>query len=79
MAIRKVHYSFRPGFNMLKLSDIPIVKAEIKEVLGLNFDTDFYRKRKDYPNIPAFIKEDIEKIFAKYGVNKRDIWDIRYC
>lgn len=78
MAIGKVHYSFRPGFDTLKSSDVPAVKAELKEVMGIKFDTEFYRKRKDYPNIPAFLKEKIEKVFSKYGVSVRDIWSKRY-
>lgn len=78
MAIGKVHYSFRPGCDMLKSSDVSAVEAELKEVMGIKFDTEFYKKRKDYPNIPAFLKERIEKVFSKYGVNVRDIWDIRY-
>lgn len=36
MAIGKVHYSFRPGFDTLKSSDVPAVKAELKEVMGKN-------------------------------------------
>lgn len=78
MAIQKVHYSFKPGFDLLKYSQIPAAKAELKQVLGLKYDTTFYKKRKDYPNIPAFIKEKIKEIFSKYGVDKRDIWDIQY-
>lgn len=78
MAIRKVHYSFRPGFEQLKLTDISAVKAEIKEVLGVKYDSEFYKKRNNYPNIPAFLKEDIDKIFERYGVDKRNIWSITF-
>ncbi len=63
---------------MLKSSQIPVVKAEIMDAMGVKFNTQFYRKRNDYVNIPAFLKEDIDKIFYKYGVKDRDIWDIRY-
>jgi hypothetical protein len=77
MAIEKVHYSCKPGFEQLKLSDIPAVKAEIKQIMGVKYDTEFYRKRNDYPNIPSFIKEDIEAVFERYGVNKREIWSIK--
>ena len=45
MAIEKVHYSCKPGFEQLKLSDIPAVKAEIKQIMGVKYDTEFYRKR----------------------------------
>lgn len=78
MAIRKVHYSFRPGFDMLKAADIPVVKTEIMKAMGIKFNSEFYNKRKDYPNIPAFLKEDIEKIFYKYGVSKQNIWSITF-
>ena len=77
MAIEKVHYSCKPGFEQLKLSDIPAVKAEIKQIMGVKYDTEFYRKRNDYPNIPAFIKEDIEAVFERYRINKREIWSIK--
>lgn len=78
MAIQKVHYSFKPGFDLLKNSQTSAAKADLMQVLGLKYETTFYKKRKDYPNIPAFLKDKIEEIFSKYGVDKRDIWDIRY-
>ena len=41
MAIEKVHYSCKPGFEQLKLSDIPAVKAEIKQIMGSNTTQNF--------------------------------------
>ena len=76
MAIKKYHYSFAPGYNCLKRADIPAAKAELKAVLGTNLDCTFYSKKKDILNIPAFLKENIDKIFKKYGVKECDIWSI---
>lgn len=78
MAIRKVHYSFKRGFDKLKLSDLLAVRAEIMEAMGVKYNTEFYKKRNDYVNIPLFLKEEIDKIFEKYGVDSREIWDIWY-
>lgn len=76
MARKKVHYSFSKGYGSVKNSDAASVRADIKEVLGIKFDSDFYRKKKDIVNIPAFLKENIELIFQKYGVKPCDIWNI---
>lgn len=76
MARKKVHYSFSKGYGNVKNSDAAAVRADIKEVLGIKFDSDFYRKKKDIVNIPAFLKENIESIFQKYGVKPCDIWNI---
>ena len=61
MAKRIIHYSFRKAFDKLTLGDGRAVKSEI---------------RRDYPNIPAYIKQEIEQIFLKYGVSESEIWEI---
>lgn len=76
MAKRKVHYSFRKAFDYLTLADGRAAKADIIEILGGVSDTRFYQVRKDYPNIPVYIKQEIEDVFLKYGVLKSDIWEV---
>ena len=36
MARKKVHYSFSKGYGNVKNSDAAAVRADIKEVLGIN-------------------------------------------
>lgn len=79
MAIQKVHYSFKPGFDLLKNSQTPAAKADLMQVLGLKYETTFYKKNaKTTPISLLFSRKKIKEIFSKYGVDKRDIWDIQY-
>lgn len=77
MAVTKLHYSFTPGTLKVTREDYPELKNRIYKFLGCSSDPEYYRKKKDYLNIPAHIKEGIEKIFFDFGVtNVSDIWDI---
>jgi hypothetical protein len=76
MAKRIIHYSFRKAFDKLTLGDGKAVKSEIIEALGDVSVARFYQIRRDYPNIPAYIKQEIEQIFLKYGVLESEIWEI---
>ena len=76
MAINKVHYSCKDAFNFLPLWSIEEVKNSLYEIFGCTTWQQFYLKRKDYPNIPAQVKEEVESLFDKYGVKKEEIWKI---
>lgn len=76
MSKRIIHYSFKKAFNCVTLADSKAIKAEIMEILGDVTVARFYQVRRDYPNIPAHIKQEIEEIFLRYGVSKSEIWDI---
>ena len=76
MAKRIIHYSFRKAFDKLTLGDGKAVKSEIIEALGDVSVARFYQIRRDYPNIPAYIKQEIEQFFLKYGVLESEIWEI---
>ena len=76
MAKRIIHYSFRKAFDKLTLGDGKAVRSEIIEALGDVSVARFYQIRRDYPNIPAYIKQEIEQIFLKYGVSESEIWEI---
>lgn len=76
MAKRIIHYSFKKAFNCVTLADSKTIKAEIMEILGDVTVARFYQVRRDYPNIPAHIKQEIEEIFLRYGVSESEIWDI---
>lgn len=76
MAKRIIHYSFKKAFNCVTLADSKAIKAKIMEILGDVTVARFYQVRRDYPNIPAHIKQEIEEIFLRYGVSESEIWDI---
>lgn len=76
MAKRIIHYSFKKAFNCVTLADSKAIKAEIMEILGDVTIARFYQVRRDYPNIPAHIKQEIEEIFLRYGVSESEIWDM---
>lgn len=76
MAKRIIHYSFKKAFNCVTLADSKAIKAEIMEILGDVTVARFYQVRRDYPNIPAHTKQEIEEIFLRYGVSESEIWDI---
>lgn len=76
MAKRIIHYSFKKAFNCVTLADSKAIKAEIMEILGDVTVARFYQVHRDYPNIPAHIKQEIEEIFLRYGVSESEIWDI---
>lgn len=76
MAKRKVHYSFKNGLNCLTSPQLAAVKAEIMEVLGDITEARYYQIRRDYPNIPAYRKEEIDNIFLRYGVSESEVWQI---
>lgn len=78
MAVAKLHYSFTPGTLKVSREDYPKLKDQLYNFLGCSSDPEYYRKKKDYLNIPAHIKEGIEKIFFDFGVrDASDIWDIK--
>lgn len=73
----KKNYSFLRGCNKVSREDYPKIQQELKEYLGCATMQYYYHKRKNYPDMPVHVKEDIEAIFSKYGVNKPDdIWEI---
>ena len=76
MAISKVHYSCKDAFKFLPLGAIEDVKLNLYEIFGCTTWQQFYLRRKDYPNIPAQVKEDVEKLFLEYGIKKEEVWKI---
>ena len=77
MDVTKKHYSFTPGALKVSREDYPKLKNQLYSFLGCSSDPEYYRKKKDYLNIPAHIKEGIEKIFSEFGVDVSDIWEIK--
>lgn len=65
-------FSFRKGFGQIQYKDAKIVRKEIMEALNVKTSQSF-RNRLKGNTVPTVIeKENIEKIFNKYGVT--DIW-----
>lgn len=78
MAVTKLHYSFTPGTLKVSREDYKELKARLYDFLGCTSDPEYYRRKKDYINIPAHIKEGIEKIFFDFGItDPMDIWTIK--
>lgn len=76
--ITKKHYSFEPGINELKAKDIASAKAELQRVI-FNREVSrqqWWRRMKDWENIPVDTKEAIENVFSKYAVPTDKIWKI---
>ena len=76
MATRKLHYSFIPGLNKIKAGETKRIRLELKEILGIKTDRDYYQKRKVYVNIPAHYKKWVEELFLSHGIEKQDVWEI---
>lgn len=76
--MEKLHYSFTPGLRELKVSEIEEAKKEIMKMISKKelSRTQFWRRSRDWVNIPAHIKLEIEKVFERYGVKKEDVWKI---
>lgn len=78
MAVTKLHYSFTPGTLKVSREDYKELKKQLYDFLGCSSDPEYYRRKKDYINIPAHIKDGIEKIFAGFGItDPADIWTIK--
>ena len=75
--VRKVHYSFKKGCGKLPKEKYREVTVRLMVACGCNTSQAYYNKRKDFVNIPAHVKEEIEQIFFIQGItDPDDIWDI---
>lgn len=65
-------YGFTKGLSQLKVCDVPAVKAEIMEALGITTNVSWINRRsgKIEPKISEALA--IEEIFAKRGIT--DVW-----
>lgn len=75
--MRKLNYSFKKGCGKVSQEDYMKLQDELFDVLGCKTKQHYYQKKAKIPNIPAHVKESIENVFKKYGINNPDdIWDI---
>ncbi len=78
MAVKKIYYSFLKGTQKVSKESYMELQASLMNVLGCSTKQHYYQKRKCIPNIPAHVKEDVEKVFNSYGIDDpNDIWDIQ--
>lgn len=75
MAIKKAHFSFQGGMNQVKLEDKDEIMHKLYDFMGCSSWPEFYRKRKEYVNLPVQIKSGIDNIFADYGITN-GIWTV---
>jgi hypothetical protein len=76
MAIKKAHFSFLKGMNQVKLEDKSEIQQKLYDFMGCSSWPEFYRKRKEYVNLPVQVQLGIDNIFAEYGISHDDIWTI---
>ena len=76
MAILKLDYSCKEAFALLTVRDAREARQRLMEIFGCNTKQQFYQRRKRYTNIPAHIKEEVERMFQEYGLRKEQIWKI---
>lgn len=72
----KLNYSFLPGTQKVAKEDYKKLQADLMKILGCNSTQYYYRKRKCIPNLAAHLKVAIEEVFAKYGVDSSEVWNI---
>ena len=79
--ISKKKRDFRKGLKNLKIKDKENAKKEILQALGLSSNVSFWRYKKGISKNgkEKYLEEEkwqiIEKIFAKYGVKPKDVWN----
>lgn len=66
------NFSFRKGWNQLKVSDAPVVRSMIMDALGLTFRTSFYYRLNGKCEPTMTEARAIEGIFSQFGI--KDIW-----
>lgn len=77
MGQKKLNYSFLPGTQKVAKEDYNKLKCDLMTILGCKSTQYYYRKRKCISNIAAHLKEAIERVFAKYGIDSSEIWEIK--
>ena len=69
-------FAFEKGFSCVMYKDVQAVRKEIMDALHITTYVQFRRRLKGEIIPRVTEKEDIEKIFRKYGVGVNDIWGI---
>lgn len=71
-----VHYSCKPGIDLVPKKDQDELRQGLMEIFGSPSYATYYNKINDYRNIPWHLKEAIEELFKKFGVEPEKIWEI---
>ena len=73
------YYSIAPGLRQIPSGATREVKERIWAIVSDKpFDIrDFCRRFYGWKNMPAHVKEKIEKVFNSYGVTNDRIWEIK--
>jgi hypothetical protein len=74
---KKISYSFKKGTEKVAYENYAAANKELMEYLDCCTIQYYYRKRNSIINLPAHVKEGIEKILGKYGVAPEDVWTIK--
>jgi len=65
-------FSFKTGFEQLRIIDVPVVEKEIMNALGITHRTNFLKRLKGEVEPKVSEAKSIEAIFKQYGITK--IW-----
>lgn len=68
----KEQFSFELGWSQVKNGDIPKIRKELMDALGVKTRVAFINRRKGYVEPKVSEAKAIEDTFAKYGV--KSVW-----
>lgn len=70
-------YSFERSYNKLSIEDARLVKRTICHILKIDSSMEWYRRKKNWRNIPVWAYETITNVFMSMGIDKEEIFDIK--
>ena len=69
-----VHYSCKPGIDLIPKKDQAELRSKLTEVFGSPSPATYYNKVNDYKNIPYHEKTAIDGIFSELGLAPEQVW-----
>lgn len=70
-------YSFENAIKNLSVNDYNVARDRIKERLGITTDIEWYRRKKNWKNIPKWCYDIVTEELGHYGLTEDIIWDIK--
>lgn len=75
VAIGKIHYSCRPGLDLIPPKFQLEVRRELMDIFGCG-QRYLYKRVKDYQSIPYDVKLAVDSLFARYNLSPDSVWHI---
>lgn len=76
MVDKKNSYSFEKGLGFIPMMHQTAIRSEIMEMLHINNGVSWISYKKGRMRIEHDNYIAIEQIFAKYGVDKKNVWGL---